>query len=96
MLVLVAYDVETATPAGRRRLRRVARVCQDYGVRVQKSLFECSVGPAERLLLKSRLLSEIDEERDSLRLYYLSDDVRGKTEHYGIARPLDPEGLLLG
>jgi len=54
------------------------------------------VGPTERLLLKSRLLAEIDESHDSLRLYFLSDDVRAKTEHYGIARPLDPEGLLLG
>jgi CRISPR-associated protein Cas2 len=71
MKVLVAYDVCTTDPEGPRRLRRVARACQDYGQRVQKSLFECVVGPKEWLLLRQRLLDELDATRDALRFYFL-------------------------
>lgn len=89
MLILVAYDVSTVEAAGRRRLSRVARACQDYGTRVQKSVFECSVGQKEWLLLKSRLLEEYKASEDSLRFYFLDEDTSRRTEHYGIGRPLD-------
>jgi CRISPR-associated protein Cas2 len=67
MLVLVTYDIETLSPAGRRRLRRVARACQDWGQRVQQSVFECELDPAQWTVLKARLTGEIDAGRDSLR-----------------------------
>jgi CRISPR-associated protein Cas2 len=93
MKVLVAYDVCTADAAGERRLRRVARACQDYGQRVQKSLFECTVGAAEWVQLRARLLGEIDQAQDSLRFYFLSTDVR--LEHHGSRRPVDLDGVLV-
>jgi CRISPR-associated protein Cas2 len=93
MTVLVAYDVGTTDPHGPRRLRRVARACQDYGQRVQKSLFECAVGPKEWLLLRQRLLDEIDNKQDSLRFYFLASDVR--TERHGIEPSWDLDGPLV-
>jgi CRISPR-associated protein Cas2 len=93
MKVLIAYDVCTVDSAGERRLRRVARACQDYGQRVQKSLFECSVGPVEWVQLRGRLLEEIDQEQDSLRFYFLSADVR--LEHHGADKPIDLDGPLV-
>ena len=95
MLVLVSYDVSTETPEGKRRLRRVAEVCQDYGQRVQLSVFECLVGDKELALLRNRLLTELDEEEDKLRLYFLDQAARQKTEHYGTAKPVDLEGPLV-
>ncbi len=70
MLVLVTYDVATADDGGHKRLRRVARACSDYGVRVQKSVFECQVGNKEWIALKTRLLQEADPHKDSLRFYF--------------------------
>ena len=93
MKVLIAYDVCTADSPGSRRLRRVARACQDYGQRVQKSIFECVVGPAEWVQLRSRLLEEIDQTQDSLRCYFLSADVQ--VEHHGAAKPVDFEEALV-
>ena len=95
MLVLAAYDVSTETAAGRKRLRRVAKVCKDYGQRVQKSLFECLVGEKELALLRSQLLDEINEQEDSLRLYLLDEVTRERTEHYGLGTPVDLEGPLV-
>jgi CRISPR-associated protein Cas2 len=96
MLILVTYDVSTVEKAGVRRLRRVARACEDYGVRVQKSVFECQVGQTEWVQLKDRLLKEIKEEQDSLRFYYLDETAKQKTEHYGVEKPLDfTEPLIL-
>lgn len=89
MVVLVAYDVATSDEGGPRRLRRVARACSDYGVRVQKSLFECRIGPKEWTLLRSRLLKEAVLERDSLRFYFLDEPALAKTEHHGCAAPPD-------
>ncbi len=89
MFILIAYDVSTTGRAGQKRLRRVARACEDYGVRAQKSLFECRVGKTEWAMLKSRLLQEIDPKKDSLRIYYLDEDARNKTEHHGLKEPLD-------
>ena len=96
MLVLVAYDVSTVEAAGRRRLSRVARACKDYGVRVQKSVFECQVGQAEWLRLRDRLLSEYKAGEDSLRFYFLDENAVQRTEHHGVGKPVDlTEPLIL-
>jgi CRISPR-associated protein Cas2 len=96
MLILVTYDVSTVEKAGLRRLRRVARACEDYGVRVQKSVFECQVGQAEWVQLKDRLLREIKKDEDSLRFYYLDETAKQKIEHHGMDKPIDlSEPLIL-
>jgi len=96
MLVLVTYDVSTVESAGRRRLRRVAQACEDYGTRVQKSVFECQVGQKEWVRLRDRLLSEYKEEEDSLRFYFLDENCVKRTEHHGSAKPVDlTEPLVL-
>ncbi len=89
MFILIAYDVSTIDKRGQRRLRRVARVCEDYGVRVQKSLFECHVGRTEWAVLKNRLLEEIDQKEDSLRFYHLKKDTHQNVEHHGVGEPVD-------
>lgn len=93
MKMLVVYDVSTSDPGGPRRLRRVARACEDFGQRVQKSVFECSVGAVEWLRLRTRLLAEMDSSLDSLRFYFLEADVR--VEHHGTSEPWDLEGPLV-
>jgi CRISPR-associated protein Cas2 len=93
MRVLIAYDVATTTPEGRRRLRHVAQACQDYGQRVQYSLFECRVGATEWALLQHRLLGEIQVSEDSLRFYFLDEDT--VVEHHGCRGPVDLEGPLI-
>ena len=96
MLVLVTYDVSTVEKAGRKRLRRVARACEDYGTRVQKSVFECQVGQKEWVNLRDRLLREFKEEEDSLRFYFLDAATATRTEHHGVDEPLDlTEPLIL-
>jgi len=87
--MLVCYDVDTRTPAGAKRLRRIAEACKDYGVRVQYSVFECRIEPKDWVVLKTRLLSEYKAEEDSLRFYFLDEDSAAKTEHHGIKKPLD-------
>ena len=89
MLMLIAYDVSTQTKAGRRRLRRVARSCLDFGQRVQNSVFECEVDPAQWAGLKARLLEEIDPATDSLRFYQLGAKGRMRVEHVGAKLVLD-------
>jgi len=84
MLILVTYDVSTVEKAGQRRLRRVAQACEDYGVRVQKSVFECQVGQMEWVSLRDRLLREIKHDEDSLRFYFLDEDAVNKIETIGI------------
>ncbi len=93
MLVLVAYDVSTIDKAGSRRLRRVARACQDYGQRVQNSVFECRVGKPQWMLLRERLVQEINPNSDSLRFYFLDADVG--VEHYGCKKPIDLEQPII-
>lgn len=83
MLVLITYDVSVATRAGERRLRNIAKVCLDHGVRVQKSVFECDVEPAQFTALKNDLLSLYHDEEDSLRFYFLGKRGRQRVEHYG-------------
>lgn len=96
MLILVTYDVCTVEKPGRRRLRRVAQACQDYGVRVQKSVFECQVGQTEWVRLKDRLMREIDRQQDSLRFYFLDEKAVHRIEHYGAGKPIDlTEPLVL-
>ena len=95
MLVLVTYDVSTADKAGHRRLRRVAQACEDYGTRVQKSVFECQVGQREWIVLRDRLLREIDHDADSLRFYFLDEKAVQGIEHHGVAKPLDLSAPLI-
>ena len=95
MLVLVTYDVETQTPAGRRRLRRVARACVDWGERVQLSVFECELDPAQWAALRARLLAEIDPATDSLRFYLLGANARRRIEHVGVRPAFDRDGPLI-
>ena len=96
MLILVTYDVSTVEKAGQRRLRRVAQACEDYGVRVQKSVFECQVGQKEWVLLKDRLLREIKADEDSLRFYFLDEKAVQRIEHHGVGKPVDlNEPLIL-
>lgn len=95
MLMLVTYDVSTEDLAGRRRLRRVARACLDFGQRVQNSVFECEVDPAQWAELRARLLGEIDPAVDSLRFYRLGADGRRRVEHAGAKPVIDLDGPLL-
>lgn len=95
MLVLVSYDVSMEEDGGPKRLRRVARACLDYGQRVQYSVFECIVDPAQWTVLKNRLIKEIDENRDSLRFYYLGSNWRRRVEHVGAKPSIDQEGTLI-
>ena len=93
--MLVTYDVNTETSEGRRRLRRVARACLDWGQRVQHSVFECEVDPAQWSEFRARLISEIDASRDSLRFYRLGADGRRRVEHVGAKATLDLDGPLI-
>ncbi|OGQ95105.1 MAG: CRISPR-associated endonuclease Cas2 [Deltaproteobacteria bacterium RIFOXYD12_FULL_57_12] len=95
MLVLVTYDVNTESSAGRRRLRRVARACENYGQRVQFSVFECLVDPGQWSALRFRLMDEIDEDQDSLRFYFLGSNWKRRVEHVGAKPAYDPEGPLI-
>jgi CRISPR-associated protein Cas2 len=95
MRVIVSYDVESVTKQGRNRWRKIARVCKSYGVRVQLSVFECSIGPRELVNLRAQLLENMDVTKDSLRIWFVGDDDAKKTEHHGIREPLDPDGPLI-
>jgi CRISPR-associated protein Cas2 len=95
MLVVVSYDVNTTDPAGRRRLRRIAKTCQNHGQRVQFSVFECEVTPADWIKLRTRLLEQMDEAKDSLRFYFLGADGKRWIEHAGNRKPIDPDGPLM-
>ncbi len=93
--MLVTYDVSTLDAAGRRRLRRVARACLDYGQRVQNSVFECELDPAQWAALRARLIGEIKAGEDSLRFYRLGADGQRRVEHVGAKPTLDLEGPLV-
>jgi CRISPR-associated protein Cas2 len=95
MLVVVSYDVSTTDPAGRRRLRRIAKTCQNHGQRVQFSVFECEVTPGDWVKLRSRLLDEMNKEKDSLRFYFLGADGKRRIEHAGNRMPVDLDGPLM-
>jgi len=89
MMVLVSYDVSTVQPAGRRRLRRISKACQGWGQRVQNSVFECDVDPAQWTRLKDHLLDLMNPEEDSLRFYYLGANWKRKVEHAGTKPSVD-------
>lgn len=95
MLVLITYDVNTENAAGKKRLRKVAKACLDYGQRVQNSVFECLIDPARMRQLRTVLERLIDPEVDSLRFYYLGDEWRGRVEHIGAKPAMDLEGTLI-
>jgi len=84
MYVLITYDVSTIDKAGQKRLRRVAKTCLDYGQRVQNSVFECKVDPAQWVELKHELLKEVKLENDSLRFYFLGNNWENRVEHHGV------------
>jgi CRISPR-associated protein Cas2 len=94
MMVLVSYDV-SMSENGQKRLRRVARACKDFGQRVQFSVFECNVDPAQWTLLRQRLIDEIIPEVDSLRFYFLGANWKNRVEHVGAKKVLDLEGPLI-
>ena len=96
MLVLISYDVNTEDAAGRRRLRRIAKQCLNYGQRVQNSVFECSLDAAQLRALEAKLVAEMDQEKDSLRFYNLGNHYKEKVRHYGVKPGYDPtEPLIL-
>lgn len=95
MMVLVTYDVRTETGDGQKRLRRISKICQDYGQRVQYSVFECLVDPAQWTYLKQQLLAEMDHDEDSLRFYFLGANWKRSVEHIGAKPGYDPEGPLV-
>ncbi len=95
MMVLISYDVSMTEKGGARRLRRIAKACQDYGQRVQYSVFECILEPAQWVMLRARLIKEMDEKKDSLRFYFLGANWRRKVEQVGEQRSFDQEGPLI-
>ncbi|MFA5032883.1 MAG: CRISPR-associated endonuclease Cas2 [bacterium] len=95
MLVLVSYDVNIKSDGGPRRLRRVAKVCKNYGQRVQFSVFECVVDPAQWEVFRKKLINEIEPERDSLRFYFLGSNWKHRVEHIGTKETVDLDGPLI-
>ena len=95
MLVLITYDVATETEGGVKRLRQVARVCEDYGQRVQKSVFECLVDPTQWIIVRERLIDKVNLKEDSLRFYFLGKNWKGRVEQVGAGEVYDPEGPLI-
>ena len=95
MLVLITYDVNTETASGKKRLRKVAKECQNYGQRVQNSVFECIMDNAKTQVVKAKLLEIIDMDKDSLRFYYLGKAYKNKVELYGTRKSIDLEGTLI-
>jgi len=94
MMVLVSYDV-AQDDHGTRRLRRIAKICQGYGRRVQYSVFECLLDPEQWATLRARLIKEIDEDYDSLRFYFLGANWRNRVEHIGAKDVPDPEDPMI-
>jgi len=95
MLVLITYDVNTETAAGRSRLRKVAKQCVNYGRRVQNSVFECILDNAQCVVLKAELSELIDETVDSLRFYYLGNNYKTKVEHIGVDRGIAADDVMI-
>lgn len=95
MLVLITYDVNTETAAGKARLRKVAKQCVNYGRRVQNSVFECILDSAQCVRLKALLIEIIDEKKDSLRFYYLGNNYKTKVEHVGAERGIAVDDVLI-
>ncbi len=94
MLILISYDV-SIEKKGQKRLRRVAKACENYGQRVQYSIFECVLDPAQWTVLRQKLIDEIDPELDSLRFYYLGKNWKRKVEHIGAKKSIDMDEPLI-
>ena len=95
MFVLITYDVNTMDAQGRKRLSRISKTCKNYGQRVQFSVFECLVDPARWVMLRAKLVAEMDQKKDSLRFYFLGSNWRPRVEHVGAKPSLDQEGPLV-
>ncbi|MGN1347284.1 MAG: CRISPR-associated endonuclease Cas2 [Eubacteriales bacterium] len=95
MLVLITYDVNTETSAGKKRLRQIARQCVNYGQRVQNSVFECKLDAAQCKILQAKLLGIMDSEKDSLRFYYLGNNYEKKIEHFGCKETYMPDDPMI-
>jgi CRISPR-associated protein Cas2 len=95
MMVLITYDVNTETAESRKRLRRIAKICKNRGQRVQNSVFECLVDPAQWTALREELIAEMNKKEDSLRFYFLGKNWKKRVEHVGIKEAYDPEGPLV-
>src|SRR5690349_3005391 len=95
MMIVVCYDVSTETPAGRKRLRRVAKVCEGIGQRVQKSVFECRLSLMQYEELERRLLKEINQSEDNLRVYRLTEPFNCRVKEFGVFRAIDFDGPLI-
>lgn len=95
MMVLVSYDVNTQDADGRKRLRHIAKMCENWGQRVQFSVFECVVDPAQWANLRAKLLASMDDEKDSLRFYFLGANWHKRVEHVGTKAGYDPQGPLV-
>ena len=94
-MVVITYDVNTTTPSGASRLRKVAKQCKNFGQRVQNSVFECLVDPHQFAELKHRLEGIVNPELDSLRYYYLGSNWENRVEHYGAKQGYNPEGTII-
>lgn len=95
MMVLITYDVSTTSAEGRKRLRKVAKQCVNFGQRVQNSVFECVVDPAQFAMLRNKLEKIINEDEDSLRYYFLGSNWKRRVEHIGAKPTFDPEGAII-
>ena len=95
MLVLITYDVCTQDASGRKRLRKIARECVNYGQRVQNSVFECILDAAQCRQLQHKLVNLMDAEQDSIRFYYLGNQYKTKVEHFGVKESYEAEGVLM-
>lgn len=95
MMVLITYDVNTEDASGKKRLRKIAKECVNYGQRVQNSVFECLVDPAQCKKLQHELLKLMDAEKDSLRFYYLGNQYQTKIKHFGAKATYAPEEVLI-
>lgn len=95
MMVLITYDVAVETEGGKKRLRRVARICEDHGQRVQYSVFECELDPAQWARMRARLIAAIEPDHDSLRFYFLGREWRRRVEHIGAKPADDPDSLIM-
>jgi len=94
MLVLITYDVNTETSEGRKRLRQIAKECQNYGQRVQNSVFECLIDPTQFSKLQSKLETIMNPKTDSIRYYNLGNNWKNRVDHVGAKESYDPEGFL--
>ncbi len=95
MMVLVTYDVSTADNSGKTRLRKVAKECQNYGQRVQNSVFEINVDYGTFLKVKDKLLKLVDKDSDSIRFYYLGKNWQNRVEHFGAKETYNSEGVII-